>query len=390
MSAPGALYWVRTASLFLFRSRRATLILSLMILSAVSTMTFLVAMSEGVNDTMVRNSVELYSGHITGFDLPADFPKERLSVPGVAAVLRREARPGVLMNGTRPDAVLLVLVQPEEEARRTALARKTVEGHYLEGDEKGIFLSRTTAEKLGVKPGETVEFGTALDAPRIPLTVSGVFHTGFDQLDQGVAFAPLGALPAGTAPWSAAVFLDDGVDPETVIASYRSAHAGIGDFKAWSELMPDLKQLVDLNYVSMSVVLVLVFGVVSLGIGCAFVIFILKNVREFGIMKAMGVTPGETLALISFEVILMNVIAAVLAVAVGALVTWIFAKTGIDLTRLTSHNRYFTVSGMVYPRLTSFSLLAPPLLAVFSGLAASLWPAVIVIRKRTADILRIV
>jgi len=40
--------------------------------------------------------------------------------------------------------------------------------------------------------------------------------------------------------------------------------------------MPDLKQLIDLNYISMSIVILLVFGVVSLGIACAFVIVILK------------------------------------------------------------------------------------------------------------------
>ena len=66
--------------------------------------------------------------------------------------------------------------------------------------------------------------------------------------------------------------------------------------------MPDLRQLIDLNYVSMSMVMVLVFGVVSLGIACAFVIFIMKHVREYGIMKAMGVTAGEMMRLIIMEI----------------------------------------------------------------------------------------
>ena len=66
--------------------------------------------------------------------------------------------------------------------------------------------------------------------------------------------------------------------------------------------MPDLRQLIDLNYVSMSMVTVLVFGVVSLGIACAFVIFIMKHLREYGIMKAMGVTAGEMMRLIIMEI----------------------------------------------------------------------------------------
>ena len=63
--------------------------------------------------------------------------------------------------------------------------------------------------------------------------------------------------------------------------------------------------------------------------------------------------------------------------------------TGIDLTEFTSHNRYFSVSGMIYPRLTLFSLLSPPALALVFSLGASIWPAFLVSRKKAAEILRV-
>ena len=119
--------------------------------------------------------------------------------------------------------------------------------------------------------------------------------------------------------------------------------------------MPDLKQLIDLNYVSMSIVILLVFGVVSLGIACAFVIVILKTIREYGILKAMGVTSRETMLLIFFEVVLMNLFASTLGVILGITLTLVVKETGIDLTAFTSHNRYFAVSGVIYPRLTAFA-----------------------------------
>jgi hypothetical protein len=64
------------------------------------------------------------------------------------------------------------------------------------------------------------------------------------------------------------------------------------------------------------------------------------------------------------------------------------SNTGIDLTAFTSHNRYFAVSGIVIPRLTVYSLWAPPVVAFCFGLMASIWPAVLVVRSKTADILR--
>jgi ABC-type lipoprotein release transport system permease subunit len=153
-------------------------------------------------------------------------------------------------------------------------------------------------------------------------------------------------------------------------------------------MMPDLKQLIELNYVSMSIVMVLVFGVVSIGIACAFAISILRNLREYGIMKSMGMTPGETVFLIFSEVVLMNLAASVIGVLIGAAISLAVARTGIDLSAFTSYNQYFIVSGVIYPRLTVFSLCLPPVLALAFSLFAAIWPVIIIIRGNIADILR--
>ena len=64
-------------------------------------------------------------------------------------------------------------------------------------------------------------------------------------------------------------------------------------------------------------------------------------------------------------------------------------KDTIDLTAFTSQNRYFAVSGIIYPRLTPFAWATPPALALAFSLLASIWPAIMVARRRTAEILRI-
>ena len=143
--------------------------------------------------------------------------------------------------------------------------------------------------------------------------------------------------------------------------------------------MPDLEQLVELNFVSMTIVMVLVFGVVTLGISCALIVFILKNIREHGIMKAMGVLPSESVLLIFTEVTLVTVVASAAGTLVGALAV---AQTGIDLTAFTSHDQYFAISGIIYPRLTSFSLWLPLLLSIVFGFLAAVWPSVLVVREK--------
>jgi ABC-type lipoprotein release transport system permease subunit len=72
---PGdAAYWTRIAILFLVRSGRATAVLSVMVVTAVAALIFLSALAVGVEDAMLRNTVGLFSGHITGYNLPEPFP----------------------------------------------------------------------------------------------------------------------------------------------------------------------------------------------------------------------------------------------------------------------------------------------------------------------------
>lgn len=379
--------FIQMALLYVLRAWRSTVVIGVMVVSAVAALVFLSSLAMGTNDAMIRNSTGLLSGHIAGESLPEDLAPGRLEVDGVNQVLLRRAMPVRLRHGSRVETLALVAVSPSEEKEAAALWKKTVAGRYLRPGEAAVYLSQPTANALQADVGDPVTVHLPSGEPAAELTVCGVYRTGLSNLDYGIGFVPQATLPLSGGTLSAAVFLEDGVDPQTVIESYRRL-PGTPRFRPWQEFMPDLHQLIELNFVSMGIVMVLVFGVVSLGISCAFVIFILKNVREHGIMKAMGVFPAESALLILAEVALLTVAASAVGTGAGALAATGFARTGIDLTSLTSHNQYFAVSGVIYPRLTFFSLWLPPLLAIVSGALAAVWPSIFVVRQRAADILR--
>ena len=383
-------FWTKTAFLFLLRSRRSTVVLSLMVLIAVSTLVFLSALAVGISDAMIRNSISLFSGHISGFGLLATQEKESLFVHGVANVLKRVSLPGTISKDDRFQTVTLIGIDAAEERKSTAIWKKTIQGGFLQNGERAVFLSQHLASALNVQPGDDLLFSPSPGAVPTQFTVSGVYRTGIDQLDRGILFCPLDVVPVEVDTWSAAVFLQDGVDPNAVISTYRLTLAKVYPFKSWDELMPDLRQLIDLNYISMGFVMALVFIVVSVGIACAFVILILKNLREYGIIKSMGATPRELALLIVAEVIMLTLIASCIGVLLGMLAVFLVGKTGIDLTAFTSHNRYFAVSSVIFPRLTGYSLGLPPVLAIIFSLGAAIWPAALVARKKAADVLRIV
>ncbi len=374
------------AGLMLWRSWRTTAVLSFMVVSAVAALVFLSALAVGTNDAMIRNSTGLFSGHIAGSGIrEADAPLPQLS--GVKQVLVRRQQQTLLSANGCLVPVVLMGVDPAQEQATTAYWKKTVAGAFPTANEAALFLSQETAKRLQLSVGDRVTLANAQGAPLKTLAVAGVYKTGITQLDQGLAFCPVGVLPTGPADLSVAVFLQADAPLEAIAAQYRRLLPS-AVFTPWTEFMPDLKQLIDLDSICMAIVVTLVFAIVSVGISCAFLIFTLKNLREHGIMKTMGLLSGDTALLLVAQIGMLTVAAAVVGTLVGAATVAVFAHIGIDISAFTSHNQYFSVSGVLYPRLTGLALFTPPLAAVVFGLAAAIWPIAAIVRKNPADILR--
>jgi len=381
-------HWARTAFLFLVRSGRSTFTLGLMVIAAVSALIFLSSLAVGVNDAMIRNSVGLFSGHVQALGLPPYVTPESLKIKGVKQVLKRIRVPGMISYRAGAEPIEMVLIDPPAESKATAMAGKIIRGENIREGFREVLISEPVSRRLGASVGDAMRFTAAGLASPVDLKVAGIYKTGILSMDTGTAFCPLDAVPLKTYTWDAAVFIRENVEPETIVLTYRQLFDGAGSFATWKESMPDLVQLIDLNYVSMTIVVVLVFGVVSLGISCAFIVFIFRNLREYGIMKAMGVTSGETARLIVMEILFINITACLAGGILGTAAVLLFAGRGIDLSAWTSHNQYFAVSGVIFPRLTIYSLMSAPAASAAFGLVSAVWPALLVARKKAVDILR--
>ena len=380
------LFILKIAGLALYRSWRTTVVLSLMVISAVAALVFISALAMGTNDAMVRNSTGLFSGHIAGTGIiMTDFAS--LQVPGVRQALLRRHLVVILSHEGRIEPADLVGVDPEHEQQATAFPRKTIAGEYPVAGEKTIYVSHETAERLNLDIGSFVEVARPDGRTVAIFAVAGIFRTGLSRLDHGLAFCQADAIAGDWGEFSAAVFIDDGASLDAIVSQLRKQMPA-SRFMTWPEFMPDLKQLIDLNNFCMGIVILLVFAIVAVGISCAFLIFTLKNLREYGVMKAMGLHSYDTALLLLLQIGLLTISAALVGTMAGYILVGLFASSGIDISQFTSHNQYFSVSGVLYPRLTSFALLAPPLAAVVFGLAAALWPVVYVVRKNPAEILR--
>lgn len=392
---PPAVY-LRLALRQVRRHRRKSLATGAFILVGTAILVVLVGITIGINDAMVTNSVRLHSGQIF-IEVPADsaadvnrIAQELANGDRVETLLQRR-RFSVLLRSPEGAAPAVVFsVDPVAESKTTAIAGRIETGRYPAAGKAEILLGADLAETLGATPDTPINLWDAAGQHLGQLTVTGVYETGIAHFDRSVAYLPKGVLK--TIPADAAVefalFYRPGVSLEAERARIGPLLPPGVHLDTWQTLMPDLVQLIEMNAVSMGIVLVLVYGLVGFGISNTFILTIVERYREFGILRAMGLRPAELETLVFLESFTICLAATVLGLAAGWLLTDLLGMTGIDLTRWTSHNRYFLVTGVVHPRIAASGLLWPTGIALLVSLLAAYLPTRICRRRSTADLLR--
>ena len=104
--------------------------------------------------------------------------------------------------------------------------------------------------------------------------------------------------------------------------------------------------------------------------------------------EVASLEPKVMEVLVFLESFLVCLSATALGLSSGWLFTELLGLTGIDLTRWTSHNRYFLVTGVVHARTTLAGLVWPAGIALAVSLLAAYLPTRICRRRSTADLLR--
>jgi ABC-type lipoprotein release transport system permease subunit len=378
------------------RHRRKSLATGGFILVGTAILVVLVGITVGINEAMVTNSVRLHTGQIF-IEIPAqeggdmEVLAARLNGDGLAETLLRRRRFSALLRGPRGAApATLYGVAPGPEAATTAIAGRIDNGRYPERGRAEILLGHDLAAALGAGPGTALELWSAAGQHLGHLKVCGIYATGIAHFDRNVAYLPtdgIGPLPA-EAITEFSLFYAGGSALDAEHDRLKALLPPGARLATWQTLMPDLVQLIEMNAVSMGIILVLVYGLVGFGISNTFVLTIVERYREFGILKAMGLRPGELELLVFLESFLVCLAATALGLATGWLLTELLGVTGIDLTRWTSHNRYFLVTGVVHPRTTLAGLVWPAGIALAVSLLAAYLPTRICRRRSTADLLR--
>jgi ABC-type lipoprotein release transport system permease subunit len=144
----------------------------------------------------------------------------------------------------------------------------------------------------------------------------------------------------------------------------------------WKDLLPMLKSYMEIFDGFIVLWFLVVFVAMAFGIVNTMLMAVYERMREFGLLKALGMKPALILRSVLIESGIILAIGAFTGNLLAIGLVMIMAVTGIDLSALASGLEYVGVSSIIYPELVWKDVFLANGVVMVLGLAVSIYPAV--------------
>jgi putative ABC transport system permease protein len=396
----------------IWRNTRRSILTISAIIFATTLLIFMLSWQFGSYDTMINSAVKLYTGHLQvqarGYN---DKRSIRLVVPdpeAVGAILDHHPRVAsytfratafsLASSKERTYGVMVVGIDPEREAKVSTLKKLVRKGRYLSaGDSLQAMLGKLLAENLRVGIGdEVVLLGQARDGSIAAsvIKVKGIYSSGQDEFDRSSIYIPLKTFQE--------VYVMRGAVHEVVVMGktlqdVETIKQGVSTslektmkkdqlvILDWMELMPGLIQSIKVDLGSGLIFYFILVVVVAFSILNTFLMAVFERTREFGVLLAVGTTPGRLSRLLLLESVTMTLVGIIIGILLGCMVTWYFQVHGIVISGTAELMSQFGLPERMYPRLSLLSTVIGAGGVLVITLLTALYPALKVRRLRPVE-----
>ncbi|MBW2414105.1 MAG: ABC transporter permease [Deltaproteobacteria bacterium] len=269
---------------------------------------------------------------------------EALIAPLEAAGLRATGRLlafGMAASGDASAGVSFRGVDVERDARVSLIHDQLAQGSWLDPAEPSqVVLGRRIARTLAVEPGDELlvlsqgaDGSMAYDLYTVRGILLGVSaatdRTGMFMTQ--AAFRELFVVPDGVHQ----IIVRRPADLDLASAAVRvQGLAGALDVRTWRQLLPTVASMMDSARAAIVVMFVIIYIAIGILILNAMLMAVFERVREFGVMKALGVSPLGVLRLILVESAIMTGIAIAIGVGLGVPGLIYLSEVGLNLSSL--------------------------------------------------------
>jgi ABC-type lipoprotein release transport system permease subunit len=337
-----------------WRNWRRTVIAGIAIALGLALLLVYEGMLGGMDQALYGNTVKLQGGnvqvHAPGFRekanrlplLPLVDPdavvEAALAQPETVVVAKRIETGGMVSSREATMPVAITGIEPEQEAPSVSLvAENVVQGRYLQGDDEDVLLiGEALAERLEVTVGDRVTLvgrATHKQMRRRTMTVVGIYDLGIKDVEEGMVYVSL--LEAQTLfdlrdqATEVGIYLEEVGQEPPVVEKLQAALSGY-EVDAWDTLDPTTKQMMEVEEQVMGGFGLIILLIAGVGILNLMLMAVFERTREIGILGAMGLKRGETMALFLLEGVLIGLLGALVGSLLGGAISAYFGRVGLD------------------------------------------------------------
>lgn len=383
----------------IWRNPRRTAVILCAIVVGVWSMVFLGALMRGMTEQMIQNGIATLTGHLQIHQQDyRDDPVIENSIRDLAPIKKILARllppgahwaarvrvPAIAQNARNSAGVTLVGIDPGAEAPVSFIARAVQKGRYLKaGEGHGVVVGQALLKKFETRLGHKLVVMSQDTSGQIAsraFRIVGVFRAEMEATEKQFIFVTLPAaqkmlkLKGGVSEVSILLPADSPPPAELAGQVQKALPPGL-TVNTWEELLPLLVAYVQLMNGFTLIWYFVVFVAMAFGIVNTTLMAVFERIREFGLLKALGMRPGWIVREVLVESFFLLVLGQVLGNALALVMVAILDHTGIDLSALAAGSEFFGMSRVLYPALQMGDLALANLVVFFLGLLVSVYPA---------------
>ena len=410
----------------LWRHRRRSLITAAAMGVGMALVLFVIALTDGMYAQMFDVMVTQNLGHVQvhhpdyperhrlydTVDVAGDTVATMESTPGVTQLTTRVFGFALAGSEDKSAGARLVGVLPDREQQVTHADQRVVAGRFLgSAPAREVVIGDEMAEELDLEVGgELVVIGqSTYGAVASDLfTIVGLHHTGATAMDRSGVYLHQADLQAflelPDQVHEVVVITEDAFAAEPVRAALAATlqedappsaepeEALSGPLvRTWQEADPQAAQLISMQDASKVIMMGVVFSVAGLGVLNTMLMAVFERTRELGVLRALGLTPGQLLRLVLIESVLLTAVAGVFGLLLGGVLDYWVITEGLDFS--TGDGKGLVYQGITLdPRIKGEFNLDGVILTVvvmFSiSVLSAVWPAVRAARLRPVDAMR--
>ena len=387
----------------LWRNPRRTAIILTAIVIGISSMLILSALMRGMTEGMVDNAVDNLVGHLRIQDpeFAVDPSIENRiknpehirdilsqSLPQQSSIAARIKVDGMLSTSREHLGVLIVGIDPEEEKGVSFIADSVVEGRMFGPDEENaIVIGRAMAERIGAKLGRKVVLmsqNSNHENESKAFRIRGIYKAELAATEKLHVFVPLQSLQKMLGVGSGVTEIAATVETNQRIAVLDLGHLSVElnsklkqyglAARNWREILPMMSSYLEMFNAYMLIWFVVVFIAMGFGLVNTMLMAVYERMREFGLLRAIGMRSGTVIKMVMIEMLLLLMIGAFIANC-GAFFLLYLLRSGIDISVFAHGTEMWGMSRIIVPAVSAWDVYAANGVVLLLGMIVGLYPA---------------